>query len=120
MAGQLITKGKKTIPASQYYYLSSVTMQSNKKVWIVDDDKSIRWVLEKALNSADVDITSFSHPDDVLERINKEEPVRSLLKIRTRNATNLESRVFQMLMIQGQLSLQCRMPHQSGNIKMSS
>jgi two-component system nitrogen regulation response regulator GlnG len=49
-------------------------MQSNKKVWIVDDDKSIRWVLEKALKSADVDITSFSHPDDVLERINKEEP----------------------------------------------
>ena len=49
-------------------------MRSNKKVWIVDDDKSIRWVLEKALKSADVDITSFSHPDDVLERINKEEP----------------------------------------------
>ena len=49
-------------------------MQGNKKVWIVDDDKSIRWVLEKALKSADVDITSFSHPDDVLERINKEEP----------------------------------------------
>ena len=49
-------------------------MRSNKKVWIVDDDKSIRWVLEKALKSADVDITSFSHPDNVLERINKEEP----------------------------------------------
>jgi len=40
-------------------------MENNKKVWIVDDDKSIRWVLEKALKSADVDIESFSHPDQV-------------------------------------------------------
>ena len=49
-------------------------MENNKKVWIVDDDKSIRWVLEKALKSADVDIESFSHPDQVLEKIENEEP----------------------------------------------
>ena len=41
-------------------------MQNNKKVWIVDDDKSIRWVLEKALKSNDVDIESFSRPEQVL------------------------------------------------------
>jgi len=51
-----------------------MTMQNNKKVWIVDDDKSIRWVLEKALKSADVDIESFSRPNLVLERIEDEEP----------------------------------------------
>ena len=49
-------------------------MQNNKKVWIVDDDKSIRWVLEKALKSSDIDIESFSHPDEVLVKINAEEP----------------------------------------------
>jgi two-component system nitrogen regulation response regulator GlnG len=67
-------KEKKTILTSQYYSLSSKIMRSNKKVWIVDDDKSIRWVLEKALQSADVDIESFSRPDDVLEKIKNEEP----------------------------------------------
>ena len=49
-------------------------MQNNKKVWIVDDDKSIRWVLEKALKSNDVDIESFSRPEQVLEKIKNEEP----------------------------------------------
>ena len=49
-------------------------MQNSKKVWIVDDDKSIRWVLEKALKSSDIDIESFSHPDEVLVKINVEEP----------------------------------------------
>ena len=44
-------------------------MKNNKKVWIVDDDESIRWVLEKALKSSDVDIESFSRPEKVLEKI---------------------------------------------------
>ncbi|HKK16493.1 MAG TPA: response regulator, partial [Gammaproteobacteria bacterium] len=43
-------------------------------VWIVDDDKSIRWVLEKALSRADVNISSFSDPRQVLERIQYETP----------------------------------------------
>jgi len=49
-------------------------MQKDKKVWIVDDDESIRWVLEKALKSADVDIESFSRPEKVLEKIEDENP----------------------------------------------
>ena len=49
-------------------------MSERKKVWIVDDDKSIRWVLEKALQKTDVDIQSFSKPEDVLKRILTEEP----------------------------------------------
>ena len=42
---------------------------NNKKIWIVDDDKSIRWVLEKALQSNDIDIQTFSQPDAVLKRM---------------------------------------------------
>ncbi len=49
-------------------------MSKQKKVWIVDDDKSIRWVLEKALEKTDVEIQSFSNPDDVLKKIRNEEP----------------------------------------------
>ncbi len=49
-------------------------MSEKQKVWIVDDDKSIRWVLEKALQKTDVDIQSFSSPDEVLKKIINEEP----------------------------------------------
>ena len=49
-------------------------MNEAQKVWIVDDDKSIRWVLEKALQKTDVDIQSFSSPQEVLKKIGSEEP----------------------------------------------
>jgi len=49
-------------------------MTENRKVWIVDDDKSIRWVLEKALTKEDVSITSFADPRLVLEQIQHETP----------------------------------------------
>ena len=38
-------------------------------VWIVDDDSSIRWVLQKALKSADLECFSFENPEDVLRQI---------------------------------------------------
>ena len=51
-----------------------MAMNETQKVWIVDDDKSIRWVLEKALQKTDVEIQSFSSPEEVLKKINHEEP----------------------------------------------
>nr|WP_136250590.1 nitrogen regulation protein NR(I) [Ningiella ruwaisensis] len=38
-------------------------------VWIVDDDSSIRWVLEKALKAAQVGCMSFDNPEDLLLQI---------------------------------------------------
>ena len=38
----------------------------NESVWIVDDDSSIRWVVQKALLTAEVSCTSFESPHDVL------------------------------------------------------
>ncbi|WP_416307702.1 nitrogen regulation protein NR(I) [Neptunicella sp. SCSIO 80796] len=35
-------------------------------VWIVDDDNSIRWVLQKALQAENIECFSFSDPRDVL------------------------------------------------------
>ncbi len=49
-------------------------MSEDKKVWIVDDDKSIRWVLEKALSKADVEINSFANSGDLLDKIKTEQP----------------------------------------------
>ncbi|MBU2737185.1 response regulator, partial [Acidithiobacillus caldus ATCC 51756] len=43
-------------------------------VWIVDDDPSIRWVLEKALQKADLQTVSFADADAALQRNRTELP----------------------------------------------
>jgi len=43
-------------------------------VWIVDDDQSVRWVLEKALNQADMQTRSFERAEHLLEAIDDAEP----------------------------------------------
>jgi len=40
-----------------------------KPIWIVDDDPSIRFVLEKALAREDLPTRSFAHPREVLEAL---------------------------------------------------
>ena len=45
-----------------------------KPIWIVDDDQSIRWVLEKALAREKLSFRSFSNPNDVLDALEKETP----------------------------------------------
>jgi two-component system nitrogen regulation response regulator GlnG len=39
---------------------------SAEPVWIVDDDSSIRWVLQKALQAANIPCYSFDNPEDLL------------------------------------------------------
>lgn len=41
----------------------------SQPVWIVDDDSSIRWVLEKALNAANINCLTFDNPEDLLLQI---------------------------------------------------
>lgn len=38
-------------------------------VWVIDDDKSIRWVLEKALKQAGMQVTAFESADEALQLI---------------------------------------------------
>lgn len=45
-----------------------------KPVWIVDDDQSIRWVLEKALAREKLECRSFSDPNEVLDALEKSAP----------------------------------------------
>ena len=42
---------------------------NDEYVWVIDDDKSIRWVLEKALKQADMEVTTFESADDALQLI---------------------------------------------------
>ncbi len=45
-----------------------------KPIWIVDDDQSIRFVLEKALAREDLPVRSFTNPRDVLLALDDDEP----------------------------------------------
>ncbi len=45
-----------------------------KPIWIVDDDESIRWVLEKALAREELATRSFSNARDAIEALNSEVP----------------------------------------------
>ena len=43
-------------------------------VWVVDDDQSVRWVLEKALKQADMQTRSFERAEHLLEAIDHDAP----------------------------------------------
>ena len=45
-----------------------------KPIWIVDDDQSIRFVLEKALAREDLAVRSFTNPRDVLTALEEDVP----------------------------------------------
>ncbi|MEY2654165.1 MAG: hypothetical protein RLZZ524_1193, partial [Pseudomonadota bacterium] len=45
-----------------------------KPIWIVDDDQSIRFVLEKALAREELPVRSFTNPRDVLAALDEDEP----------------------------------------------
>ena len=49
-------------------------MAGNNRVWIVDDDKSIRWVLERALVKERLDPVCFENARDLLQRLEGDKP----------------------------------------------
>ena len=51
-------------------------------VWIVDDDKSIRWVLEKALQKAGIQTQCFANAHDLLKSLTTELPQALITDIR--------------------------------------
>jgi two-component system nitrogen regulation response regulator GlnG len=61
-----------------------------KAIWIIDDDKSIRWVFEKALTRTDLNFKTFSSIHDALEAIKDEEPQVIVSDIRMPQGSGLE------------------------------
>ena len=47
---------------------------NTESVWIVDDDSSIRWVLQKALQTAQIPCLSFENPQDLLLQLQSGQP----------------------------------------------
>lgn len=62
----------------------------NKSVWIVDDDQSIRWVLEKALTRENLSHRSFTNPNDVLNALERESPQVLISDIRMPRGSGLD------------------------------
>ncbi len=57
-------------------------MTDTPKVWVIDDDRSIRWVLERALRKADLHVTCFSNGVGVMDALQRERPDVILTDIR--------------------------------------
>ena len=57
-------------------------MSANDNVWIVDDDRSIRWVLEKALMQEGLEATTFEDAQTLLNKLAKDKPHAIVTDIR--------------------------------------
>ncbi|WP_323813727.1 nitrogen regulation protein NR(I) [Cellvibrio sp. NN19] len=57
-------------------------MQKSNKVWIIDDDRSIRWVLEKALQGANIETRVFDSGDSAMSQLNRDTPDAIISDIR--------------------------------------
>ena len=51
-------------------------------IWIIDDDDSIRWVLQKALENADFTVTSFENANNIIESLKQQEPDAIITDVR--------------------------------------
>ena len=52
-------------------------MQTTSEIWIAEDDRSLRWVMEKAIKREGIEVQSFENGDDLLVALNR--PSRKLL-----------------------------------------
>ena len=61
-----------------------------KPVWIIDDDKSIRWVLEKSLAREGIEFKSFASADDATRSLGQEQPQVVVSDIRMPGGSGLD------------------------------
>ena len=57
-------------------------MPANQQVWVVDDDSSIRWVMEKALTRAGLECRAFDSGDAVIDALESDTPMVVVSDIR--------------------------------------
>ncbi len=65
-------------------------MARTEHVWVIDDDRSIRWVMEKALRNAEIEVTAFDSGDRALEALHRSEPDAIVTDVRMPGVSGLE------------------------------
>lgn len=65
-------------------------MTATPLVWIIDDDRSIRWVLEKALQKEQFSIRVFENSEGVIEQLARQTPDAIISDIRMPGIDGLE------------------------------
>ena len=65
-------------------------MTVQRHIWIIDDDDSIRWVLQKALEGANFTVTSFDSANTILDKLKQGEPDAIITDIRMPGINGLE------------------------------
>ncbi len=65
-------------------------MSKPTHVWVIDDDRSIRWVLEKALQKAGMEVTSFESGLRIPEFLRQQQPDALITDIRMPGTDGLE------------------------------
>lgn len=61
-----------------------------KPIWIIDDDKSIRWVFEKALARSEMEFKTFASTPEALNALDHETPQVIVSDIRMPNGSGLD------------------------------
>lgn len=65
-------------------------MTNQSHIWIIDDDDSIRWVLQRALEGAGFLVTSFDNANTILDKLQHEEPDAIITDVRMPGIDGLE------------------------------
>lgn len=61
-----------------------------KQIWIIDDDKSIRWVFEKAMARTEMEFKTFAATPEALNALDNETPQVIVSDIRMPNGSGLD------------------------------
>lgn len=68
----------------------AINMNDNALVWIIDDDRSIRWVLEKALRQAHMEVQTFDNAKNVMKLLKENCPNAIITDIRMPGVDGLQ------------------------------
>ncbi len=62
----------------------------SNRVWVVDDDRSIRWVLERAMSQAGIPITAFASADHAMHHLDDDRPIAVITDVRMPGMDGME------------------------------